>query len=94
MKILFVADGRSAISRNWIEWFVREGHEVYLASTFACDSIPGLKGLELTPAAFSGVKSSSSGGSKSKGLIWGARTLQLRNEPPMLRRFERMPPVS
>ena len=45
MKILFVADGRSAISRNWIEWFVREGHEIYLASTFACDSIPGLKGL-------------------------------------------------
>jgi glycosyltransferase involved in cell wall biosynthesis len=78
MKILFVADGRSAISRNWIQWFVREGHEVYLASTFACDEIPGLKGLEVTPAAFSGVKPSSNSGTKARGLIWGARTLQLR----------------
>lgn len=78
MKILFVADGRSAISRNWIEWFVREGHEVHLASTFACESMPGLSGLELTPVAFSGIKPSPQGRTKGASLVWGARTLKLR----------------
>jgi glycosyltransferase involved in cell wall biosynthesis len=72
MKILFVADGRSPISRNWIRYFAERGDEVYLASTFACDVDFPLKRLELTPAAFSSLKKQSSlpgsGSSRTLGL--------------------------
>lgn len=56
MRLLFVADGRSPIALNWIRYFTERGHEVYLASTFACRPALDLKGLDLTPAAFSGTK--------------------------------------
>jgi glycosyltransferase involved in cell wall biosynthesis len=69
MRLLFVADGRSPIARNWIRYFVERGDkrstphsgsvdEVYLASTFACQNevdFP-LKGLEIIPVAFSGFR--------------------------------------
>ena len=78
MKLLFVADGRSPIALNWMRWWIEKGHEVHLASTFACDSIPGLAGLDLTQVAFSGAKSSSTSGNKTASGLWGARTLGLR----------------
>jgi glycosyltransferase involved in cell wall biosynthesis len=56
MKILYVADGRSPIAQNWIRHFVERGDEVYLASTFACSLDFPVKGLEITPVAFSSVK--------------------------------------
>lgn len=56
MKILYVADGRSPIAQNWIRHFVERGDDVYLASTFACSLYFPVKGLELTPVAFSSVK--------------------------------------
>jgi glycosyltransferase involved in cell wall biosynthesis len=56
MRLLFVADGRSPIALNWIRYFVERGDEVYLASTFACQPELGLKGLDITPVAFSGAK--------------------------------------
>ncbi|MBK9211027.1 MAG: hypothetical protein IPL71_23200 [Anaerolineales bacterium] len=56
MKILFVADGRSPISQNWIRYFAQRGDEVYLASTFACDVDFPVKRLVFTPVAFSAVK--------------------------------------
>lgn len=80
MKLLFVADGRSPIALNWMRWWIEKGHEVHLASTFACDPILGLVGLDLTPVAFSGAKSSSASGNKSASGLWGARTLGLRQK--------------
>jgi len=59
MKILFVADGRSPISKNWIRHFAERGDEVYLATTFACEVEFQLKRLEFTPVAFSAVKKQS-----------------------------------
>ena len=59
MRILFVADGRSPIAQNWIRHFAERGDEVYLASTFNCSVDFPLKGLEITPVAFSGTKKSS-----------------------------------
>jgi glycosyltransferase involved in cell wall biosynthesis len=56
MRLLFVADGRSPIAINWIRYFVERGDEVYLASTFACHPEIDLKGLDITPVAFSGTK--------------------------------------
>jgi len=75
MKILFVADGRSPISQNWIRHFVTRGDDVYLASTFACDVDFPLKRLEFTPVAFSAVKKQTSRpvSGSSRGL--GLRTL-------------------
>jgi glycosyltransferase involved in cell wall biosynthesis len=60
MKILFVADGRSPISQNWIRYFAGREDEVYLASTFSCEVDFPLKRLDLTPVAFSAVKKQAS----------------------------------
>ncbi len=54
MRLLFVADGRSPTSRNWIRYWIERGDEVFLASTFACDPLPGLTGMAVIPAALSG----------------------------------------
>jgi glycosyltransferase involved in cell wall biosynthesis len=75
MRILFVADGRSPISQNWMRYFVDRGDEVYLASTFQCELEFPVKRLEFTPVAFSAVKRQDTrpGRASSRGL--GLRTL-------------------
>jgi glycosyltransferase involved in cell wall biosynthesis len=57
MRLLFVADGRSPTTLNWIEYWTKRGDEVYLASTFACSPPLPLRGLDFVPAAFSGAGS-------------------------------------
>jgi glycosyltransferase involved in cell wall biosynthesis len=54
MRLLFLADGRSPTARNWIQYWIARGDEVFLASTFPCDPLPGLAGLEAASVAFSG----------------------------------------
>jgi glycosyltransferase involved in cell wall biosynthesis len=71
MKILFVADGRSPISQNWIRYFAGRGDDVYLASTFACEVDFPIKRLEFTPVAFSAVK--------KRGTTSGRGTVQALN---------------
>ena len=56
MRILFVADGRSPIAKNWIRYFAERGDNLYLASTFASSVDFPLKGLEIIPVAFSAFK--------------------------------------
>ena len=76
MKLLFVADGRSPITQNWIRYFAQrddEEHEVYLASTFTCSPDFPLTGLQVIPVAFSGLKK----GSQRPGTA-PARTVGLR----------------
>jgi glycosyltransferase involved in cell wall biosynthesis len=75
MKILFVADGRSPISQNWMRYFAERGDDVYLASTFACDVDFPLKRLELTPVAFSAVKKQTSVPGSGSPRTLGLRTL-------------------
>jgi hypothetical protein len=58
MKILFVADARSPISKNWIRYFAERGDEIYLASTFACEVDFPIERFEFTPVAFSAAKKS------------------------------------
>jgi len=38
MKILFVVDARSTISRNWIENVIERGHSAYVLSSYPCAS--------------------------------------------------------
>lgn len=75
MKILFVADGRSPISKNWIRYFAERGDDVYLASTFACDVDFPLKRLEFTPVAFSSVKKQTSQPGSGSSRSLSLRTL-------------------
>ena len=52
MRILFVADGRSPIALNWIGYFLEQGYEVHLASTFACPADVRLASFTVIPVAF------------------------------------------
>jgi glycosyltransferase involved in cell wall biosynthesis len=76
MKLLFVADGRSQIALNWINYFIRKGHEVHLASTYPCQSIDGLTSLEIIPVALSGLHGNPDGGE-------GERVKSLRRLVPV-----------
>lgn len=78
MNILFVADGRSPTTINWIRHFTETGHRVHLVSTFACSPLPGLSGFDVIPVAFSGAKSASQASGAPRGPLWGAATLGLR----------------
>lgn len=55
MRILFVADGRSPIALNWIRTVISRGHEVHLASTYACQPVAGLSSLQFIPVAGSSL---------------------------------------
>ena len=61
MRILFIADGRSAIALNWIRYFIANGHEVHLVSSFDCPAEAGLASFRVAPVALSEVKTMSHG---------------------------------
>lgn len=74
MRLLFVADGRSPISQNWIRYFVNRGDEVYLASTFQCELDFPVQQLEFTPVAFSSVKKQTTRLGNASSRTLGLRT--------------------
>jgi glycosyltransferase involved in cell wall biosynthesis len=80
MRLLFVADSRSPIALNWIEYFLVQGHEVHLASTFQSPLDPRLASYTFIPVAFSAVKATSEGGAGTKRPrgIWSASAVKLR----------------
>ncbi len=78
MKILLVADGRSPITRQWINTVSGMGHTLYLASTFPCEPVQGTEGNAVIPVAFSGMAGTQAAGSSKKknavsGLVRNAR---------------------
>lgn len=75
MRLLFVADGRSPITQNWIRHFVERGDEVHLVSTFHCTLDFPVSGLYTVPVAFSGMKKPTGAPASSST---SARTLGLR----------------
>src|SRR4030065_2720413 len=74
MRLLVVADGRSPIALQWIEYFVERGDEVHLASTFPCKVDLALKGIEIIPVAFSTWKRDN-----RQSDLTGSRTLNFRS---------------
>jgi glycosyltransferase involved in cell wall biosynthesis len=56
MRLLVLADGRSAIALNWISGLLERGHEIHLASSFPCDLELPLASLTVIPLAFSQLK--------------------------------------
>lgn len=76
MRIVFVADARSAISQSWIAYFVNRGDDVHAISTYPCDEaiIPGARVYQL-PIAFSSFSRISHNG-----------TLASKRQPSLLAR--------
>ena len=53
MRILFVADGRSPTTLNWLRYWVEKGYIVHLVSTYPCEPPNGLASFQVIPVAFS-----------------------------------------
>lgn len=56
VRLLYVADGRSQTAQSWIGYFIDRGHEVHLATSFACDPPLDLASLTHIPVALSGLR--------------------------------------
>lgn len=74
MRILFVTDARSPISKNWIKHFIKPENEIYIASTFDCDLDLPINGFEFTPVAFSSAKKKSTLPASASSLTLNLRT--------------------
>jgi glycosyltransferase involved in cell wall biosynthesis len=55
MRLLFVADGRSPTTLSWLQYWVEEGYETHLISTYPCIPPAGLKSFHTLPVAFGGL---------------------------------------
>ena len=66
MHILFVADGRSPITRNWIRMLAGIDYKISLISTFPCQTIPEVDYQTTLPIAFSSMAGSQVAKSESK----------------------------
>jgi glycosyltransferase involved in cell wall biosynthesis len=55
MRILFVVDGRSPISMNWVSFFLDGNHEVHMVSTYPCPTDPRLVSFHVVPVAFASL---------------------------------------
>ncbi|MBK6646334.1 MAG: glycosyltransferase family 4 protein [Anaerolineales bacterium] len=76
MRLLFVTDARSPISRSWMRYLAQRGDEVFIASTFESDGVDfPIERMEFTPVAFSAVKKRASAPSSAS-----SRTLSLRTK--------------
>ncbi|MGD2161828.1 MAG: glycosyltransferase family 4 protein [Anaerolineales bacterium] len=76
VRILFVADGRSAIARGWIQPLIERGHVVHLATTFPSQPWSGLQSFHSVNVGFSGLGRKSEGSVKAPG---GASGIGLRS---------------
>lgn len=68
MRIVFIADVRSPISRGWISYFIEGGHDVHVIATYPClpRLLSGARMIQL-PIAFSRMaRTGPDGGIKSK----------------------------
>ena len=55
MRILIIADGRSATTRSWIKGLLPYQDEIHLVTTYPCPMVEGVKSLIFLPLAFSQV---------------------------------------
>jgi len=66
MKLLLIADGRSPITRRWIKMLQPLGYAIYLASTYSCSPIEGVREIIEMPLAFAGMAGSQAGSAAKK----------------------------
>ena len=82
MKILLVADGRSPITRRWVQTLHALDMDVALVSTFPCPPVSDVDDLTVLPVAFGALSGSQAGGAKTSGrrvrrLVGGLRNVLL-----------------
>ena len=81
MRILIICDGRSPIAMNWISYFLEQGDEVHLASTFKVVPDPRFASATIIPVAFSQFKSGQSQKGRKEsghGYLWNSSLVSLR----------------
>jgi len=61
MHILLVADGRSPITKRWIQTLLAINHQVTLVSTYPCEPLEGITDLVILPVAFAASSGSQVG---------------------------------
>jgi hypothetical protein len=61
MHILLVADGRSPITRRWIQGLLALRYAVTLVSTYPAEVVPGVEAQHVLPVAFAGMGGSQAG---------------------------------
>ncbi len=61
MRMVLVADGRSPITRHWVQLLVDLEYEVTLVSTFPCAPVAGVQADVCMPVAFAGFAGSAAG---------------------------------
>ncbi|MEA4910450.1 MAG: glycosyltransferase [Anaerolineaceae bacterium] len=82
MRILLVADGRSPITRHWLQSLFALQHEVILVSTYPCDPPPGVQAMQVFPVAFSALGGSQFGrqsGAEGRSAGWKPLVARFRN---------------
>jgi glycosyltransferase involved in cell wall biosynthesis len=62
MHILLVADGRSPITRRWVNGLIALEHQVTLVTTFPCEPVPGVDADVCLPVAFASAARTVSSG--------------------------------
>ena len=81
MRLLFVCDARSPIAMNWISYFVEQGDEVHIASTFDFKPDMPFASVNMVPIAFSQLKKSHSqkeARNHREGLLWNSSLVNFR----------------
>jgi glycosyltransferase involved in cell wall biosynthesis len=62
MRILLIADGRSPITRKWVQALLSQGNQVILVTTFPCAPLEGVEADVCLPVAFSSLLGSGGSG--------------------------------
>ena len=62
MHILLVADGRSPITRRWIQGLLALEYQVSLVSSYPCPAVEGVRSQHVLPVAFASMGGSQAGG--------------------------------
>lgn len=78
MKILYIADGRSPISLNWMRYFTTTQHQVHLVSSYFCQPELNLDSLHIVPLAFSQSTGGSEAGPSPRSRFINAIPVSLR----------------
>lgn len=78
MHILLVADGRSPITRRWIQGLLALAYQVTLVSTYPSEPVPGVTAQHVLPVAFAGMGGSQAGAGSAPQAASTARRLVSR----------------
>lgn len=85
MRILIAADGRSPITRRWVQGVLTLGHQVSLVSTYPCQPLPGVNDLFILPVAFSAAAAGTQqAGGSPRASAGGLKSLVKRFRPVFL----------